>query len=71
MFDSFVYNHYSSIILEKVKLNEKNTTTPSLYLNININHMEITYFVKNKLVFYNRLSQTLPPDTIPCNNLAY
>lgn len=64
MFDSFVYNHYSSIILEKVKLNEKNTTTPSLYLNININHMEITYFVKNKLVFYNRFDFNTKEDVM-------
>ena len=63
-FDSFVYNHYSSIILEKVKLNEKNTTTPSLYLNINDNHMELTYFLKNKLMFYNRFDFTTKEDVI-------
>ena len=64
MFDSFVYNHYSSIILEKVKLNEKNTTTPSLYLNINSNHMELIYFVKNKLIFYNRFDFSTKEDII-------
>ncbi|MAU25360.1 MAG: hypothetical protein CMC34_01055 [Flavobacteriaceae bacterium] len=64
MFDSFVYNHYSSIILEKVKLNEKNTTTPSLYLNINSNHMELIYFVKNKLTFYNRFDFSTKEDII-------
>jgi len=63
-FNSFVYNHYSSIILEKVKLNEKNTTTPSLYLNINDNHMELTYFLKNKLMFYNRFNFTTKEDVI-------
>ena len=64
MFDSFVYNHYSSIILEKVKLNEKNTITPSLYLNINSNHMELIYFVKNKLIFYNRFDFSTKEDII-------
>ena len=64
MFDSFVYNHYSSIILEKVKLNEKNTATPSLYLNINSNHMELIYFVKNKLIFYNRFDFSTKEDII-------
>ena len=64
MFDSFVYNHYSSIILEKVKLNEKNTITPSLYLNINSNHMELIYFVKNKLTFYNRFDFNTKEDII-------
>tara|TARA_B100000470_G_scaffold56676_1_gene42745 strand:- start:885 stop:1721 length:837 start_codon:yes stop_codon:yes gene_type:complete len=64
MFDSFVYNHYSSIILEKVKLNEKNTITPSLYLNINSNHMELIYFVKNKLIFYNRFDFNTKEDII-------
>ena len=64
MFDSFVYNHYSSIILEKVKLNEKNTAAPSLYLNINSNHMELIYFVKNKLIFYNRFDFSTKEDII-------
>ena len=64
MFDSFIYKHYSSIILEKVKLNEKNTATPSLYLNINVNHMELIYFVKNKLVFYNRFDFNTKEDLI-------
>jgi len=64
MFDSFVYNHYSSIILEKVKLNEKNTITPSLYLNVNSNHMELIYFVKNKLIFYNRFDFSTKEDII-------
>ena len=64
MFDSFIYKHYSSIILEKVKLNEKNTATPSLYLNINDNHMELIYFVKNKLVFYNRFDFNTKEDLI-------
>ena len=64
MFDSFVYNHYSSIILEKVKLTEKNTATPSLYLNINANHIELTYFVKNKLMFYNRFDFNTKEDII-------
>ena len=64
MFNTFIYKHYSSIILEKVKLNEKNTTNPSLYLNININHMELTYFVKNKLVFYNRFDFSTKEDLI-------
>ena len=64
MFNTFIYKHYSSIILEKVKLNEKNTTNPSLYLNINVNHMELTYFVKNKLVFYNRFDFSTKEDLI-------
>ena len=64
MFDSFIYKHYSSIILEKVKLNENNTATPSLYLNINVNHMELIYFVKNKLVFYNRFDFNTKEDLI-------
>ena len=64
IFDVFVYNHYSSIILEKVKLIEKNATTPSLYLNINDNHMELIYFVENKLVFYNRFDFNSTEDLI-------
>ena len=64
IFDVFVYNHYSSIILEKVKLIEKNATTPTLYLNINENHMELIYFAENKLVFYNRFDFNSTEDLI-------
>lgn len=63
-FDSFIYNHYSSIILEQVKLNEKNSINPSLYLNININHIELTYFKENKLVFYNTFEFVSKEDVI-------
>ncbi len=63
-FNSFIYNHYSSIILEEVKSNEKNSTKPSLYLNIDLNHLEIIYFENNKLVFYNTFNYSLKEDVI-------
>ncbi len=63
-FNSFIYNHYSSIILEEVKSNEKNSTNPSLYLNIDLNHLEIIYFENNKLVFYNTFNYSLKEDVI-------
>lgn len=63
-FDSFIYNHYSSIILEQIKLNEKNSTNPSLYLNIGLNHIDLTYFKENKLVFYNTFEFVSKKDII-------
>tara|TARA_B100000686_G_scaffold25001_1_gene23992 strand:- start:20 stop:775 length:756 start_codon:yes stop_codon:yes gene_type:complete len=63
-FDSFIYNHYSSIILEQIKLNEKNSTNPSLYLNIGLNHIDLTFFKENKLVFYNTFEYISKEDVI-------
>ena len=63
-FDSFIYNHYSSIILEEVKSNEKNSINPSLYLNIDLNHFEIIYFQDNKLIFYNTFDYSTKEDVI-------
>ena len=63
-FDSFIYNHYSSIILEEVKSNEKNSINPSLYLNICLNHLEIIYFKDNKLIFYNTFDYSTKEDVI-------
>ena len=63
-FDSFIYNHYSSIILEEVKSNEKNSINPSLYLNICLNHLEIIYFEDNKLIFYNTFDYSTKEDVI-------
>ena len=63
-FDSFIYNHYSSIILEEVKSNEKNSIKPSLYLNIDLNHFEIIYFQDNKLIFYNTFDYSAKEDVI-------
>ena len=63
-FDSFIYNHYSSIILEEVKSNEKNSINPSLYLNMGLNHIEVIYFQNNKLIFYNTFDYSTKEDVI-------
>ena len=63
-FDSFIYNHYSSIILEEVKSNEKNSINPSLYLNMGLNHIEVIYFQDNKLIFYNTFDYSTKEDVI-------
>jgi len=63
-FDSFIYNHYSSIILEEVKSNEKNSMNPSLYLNMGLNHIEVIYFQNNKLIFYNTFDYSTKEDVI-------
>jgi len=63
-FDTFIYNHYSSIILEEVKSNEKNSINPSLYLNMGLNHIEVIYFQDNKLIFYNTFDYSTKEDVI-------
>jgi len=63
-FNSFIYNHYSSIILEQIKLSEKNSTIPSLYLNIGLNNIDLIYFKENKLILYNTFEFVSKEDII-------
>ena len=52
-FGSFTYNHYSSILIEKILQIEKHAEDAKLYVHVSKEHFEIIVLDKGKLILYN------------------
>ncbi|PWI29333.1 DUF3822 domain-containing protein [Flavobacteriaceae bacterium LYZ1037] len=63
-FGSFTYNHFSSILIEKVLQIEKHAEDAKLYVHVNKEHFEIVATDKGKLVLYNTFDYSSQEDFI-------
>ena len=63
-FGSFTYNHFSSILIEKILQIEKQASDSKLYIHVSKDHFEIVVTNKGKLILYNTFSYSSKEDFI-------
>jgi len=63
-FGSFTYNHFSSILIEKILQIEKHASDSKLYIHVSKDHFEIVVTNKGKLILYNTFSYSSKEDFI-------
>ncbi|PWK17144.1 DUF3822 family protein [Xanthomarina spongicola] len=63
-FGSFTYNHFSSILIEKILQIEKHAEDAKLYVHINKEHFELVVTDKGKLILYNTFDYSSKEDFI-------
>lgn len=63
-FGSFTYNHYSTILVDKILQTEKHAEDIKLYINVNKEHFEIVVTNKGNLILYNTFDYSTKEDFI-------
>ena len=63
-FGSFTYNHFSSILIEKILQIEKQASDSKLYIHVSKDHFEIVVTNKGKLILYNTFCYSSKEDFI-------
>ena len=63
-FGSFTYNHFSSILIEKILQIEKHASDSKLYIHVSKDHFEIVVTNKGKLILYNTFCYSSKEDFI-------
>ncbi len=63
-FGSFTYNHFSSILIEKILQIEKQASDSKLYIHVSKDHFEIVVTKSGKLILYNTFSFSSKEDFI-------
>ena len=63
-FGSFIYKHFSTVIIENILLAEKKSNTQKVYVHIDIDHFEILILNKGKLTLYNTFEYKTKEDFI-------
>ncbi|MGB5420270.1 DUF3822 family protein [Algibacter sp.] len=63
-FGSFIYKHVSTILIETLLEQEKNSNTSNIYIHVNSNHFEILVFEKSELILCNTFSYHSKEDFI-------
>ena len=63
-FGSFTYNHFSSILIEKILQKEKHAEDNKIYIHVNKEHFEIVVTDKGALVLYNTFEYSSKEDFI-------
>lgn len=61
-FGNFTYNHYSSILIDKILQLEKHADTVKLYVHVNKDHFEIVVSDQGKLVLFNSFEYSSKED---------
>ncbi|WP_139002688.1 DUF3822 family protein [Hyunsoonleella aestuarii] len=63
-FGAFIYKHFSTVIIENILLEEKNSNAQRVYVHIDIDHFEILILNKGKLILYNTFEYKTKEDFI-------
>jgi hypothetical protein len=63
-FGAFTYNHFSSILIDKILQLEKHADNEKLYVHVNKDHFEIVVTNKGKLILYNTFDYSTKEDFI-------
>jgi hypothetical protein len=63
-FGSFTYNHFSTILIEKILQIEKHTDDVKLYVHVNKEHFELVITNKGNLILYNTFDYSSKEDFI-------
>ncbi|GGG49822.1 DUF3822 family protein [Bizionia arctica] len=63
-FGTFIYSHFSSILIDKILQIEKHADNFKLYVNVNKDHFEIVVTNKGQLTLYNTFDYSTKEDFI-------
>jgi len=63
-FGDFTYKHYSTILIEKILVQEKNASDNKMYIHVNDTHFEIIITKKGDLALYNTFEYQTAEDFI-------